>query len=129
MIRAKDRLRSEYRNNLLDAPSVAWDGRCSVCGRPATNHHHVIPKGAGGTRHEGRIPTVLLCGGGNASGCHGWAHSRRLHLNYDSGDWLFCITEPMDDEEAWERYRDDYRVLPAWDEMKRWSAPVYGRRA
>lgn len=110
----------------MGAPSVEWDGRCSVCGRPASNRHHVVQKGIGGTAREAEIPTVLLCGMGNASGCHGLAHQRRLHLNFDGTDWLYRITdEPMADEDAWED-RGEWAELPAWMEMKLWSGTIYG---
>ena len=62
------------------------DGRCSWCGRPgATNRHHIVRRGAGKLvvgGHEIRKPTVLLCGSGNASGCHGKAHAMKLHFRW-----------------------------------------------
>jgi pyridoxal biosynthesis lyase PdxS len=42
---------------------------CFECGKPATEHHHVVPRSLGGTR------TVPLC-----CGCHDMAHEmRRVH--------------------------------------------------
>lgn len=62
--------------------------RCLACGKPAQNHHHVIPKRMGGRNKviEKLIPTVSLCGFGNASGCHGLAHAGKLTFWYD-GQW------------------------------------------
>ena len=75
--------------SMLDKPSIVT-ASCCVCGRPATNQHHVIIKGMGGTRHEKRIPTVSLCGLGNTSGCHKLAHAMRLHFRY-TDTWEYII--------------------------------------
>lgn len=32
-------------------------------------------------------PTLMLCGSGNASGCHGKAHQGRLHFRYVKQPW------------------------------------------
>ena len=81
---------NETNRHLLNKPSLrrSW---CVVCGKPATNQHHVIVKGMGGTRYAKQIPTVSLCGMGNTSGCHGLAHSGRLFFDYKGG-WLYCLT-------------------------------------
>lgn len=58
---------------------------CCVCGKPATNSHHIVRRGAGKLIKGGREvpkPTVRLCGSGNASGCHGLAHANRLHFRW-----------------------------------------------
>ena len=81
----------ELTSAMLDKPSVK-QGRCCVCGAPATNNHHVIQKGMGGTKLEGRIPTLTLCGMGNTCGCHGLAHSGRLHFRW-SGEWECLVTK------------------------------------
>lgn len=72
---------------LLGLPSFI-SPYCLCCGEKATNQHHVIQKGMGGRSKviEDLIPTVSLCGFGNASGCHGFAHSGRLKIWYD-GEW------------------------------------------
>ena len=106
---------NKYRENLLDRPSVKGD-RCVVCGRFANNNHHVIPKGMGGIPKslESRIPTLVLCGQGNVSGCHGLAHQKKLHLNWSDGlgGWVWLITpNAMDDEFAWQRHRKLYRPI------------------
>lgn len=64
---------------------------CAVCGKKAENRHHVIPRSHGGK--DG--PIISLCGFGNASGCHGKAHSHRLHFRYDedAGAWEVLETE------------------------------------
>ena len=120
---------SAYRDNLLDRPSMVDGGRCVVCGRPATNRHHVIPKGMGGVPKalERRIPKLLLCGGGNASGCHGMAHAHTLHLNWsDAMGWCFLVTdEPMDDELAWRTRARDFRPLKG----QKLEGITYGKRA
>lgn len=72
---------------LLGLPSYVSQ-YCLCCGDIATNQHHVIQKGMGGRCKaiERLIPTVSLCGFGNASGCHGLAHSGGLRIWYD-GEW------------------------------------------
>lgn len=72
---------------MMDAPSLKrpW---CVVCGKPATNLHHVIPKSHGGK--DG--PVLSLCGMGNASGCHGKFHSHLLHARYADG-WEVLETD------------------------------------
>ncbi|MGI6125849.1 MAG: hypothetical protein ACOYEF_02680 [Planifilum sp.] len=92
-----DRLTDE----LMGRPSLVGE-RCAVCGRPATNAHHVVMKGAGGVSREtdARIPRISLCGMGNCSGCHGLAHSRRLHFRW-RGRWEWLYTpEPVKYQEA-----------------------------
>ena len=78
-----------YNENLLDKPSVIPDEPvCVVCGRwGATNEHHVIPKGMGGRKadYEKRIPRFLVCGNGNASGCHKKFHDSKLHAKWHDG--------------------------------------------
>lgn len=104
-----------YRDNLLDRPSMTDGDRCVICGRFANDKHHVIPKGMGGVpaQLERRIPKLLLCGNGNASGCHGLVHQKLLHLNYtDAMGWCFFISKaPMDDELAWKTHRREFRPV------------------
>ena len=103
--------------HLLDKPSLGRD-RCVVCGRRANNHHHVIQKGMGGTVYAKRIPTLLLCGMGGASGCHGLAHSKRLHFDYRDGQWWYCYLmrdEPHSRDYAlkkgkWRRCKEDWET-------------------
>ena len=71
---------------LMDKPSIEHE-YCPFCGRPATNRHHIVPRSQGG--HDG--PTVTVCGMGNASGCHGEFHNRRLHLRY-TDRWEYLRT-------------------------------------
>lgn len=89
----------EMWHDLVNAPTI-HAFRCVVCGRPLPNggdQHHIIPRSAGqyvdarGRVFTGRkrkpkgakdTPTVTLCGSGNASGCHGLAHSGRLHFRW-----------------------------------------------
>lgn len=79
---------NERQRGLMEAPSLS--GRlCAVCGRLAQNRHHVVPRSQGGACG----PTVPLCGLGNASGCHGRAHSHRVHFRYAEGRWEVLETE------------------------------------
>lgn len=78
---------NELYKPLMGKPSISnADGTCCWCGAPgATNHHHVVPRSAGNVVVNGRAlskPTVLLCGNGNASGCHGKAHQHLLHFRW-----------------------------------------------
>lgn len=60
---------------LMEGPSIETP-RCAVCGAPwPLNRHHIVRRGAGKLFRDGREvpkPTVMLCGSGNGSGCHGW---------------------------------------------------------
>lgn len=86
---------------MMGRPSVKAD-RCLVCGAASPlDQHHVVPRSAGKaydeTGRELRKPTVTLCGPGNASGCHGLAHSHRLHFRWaegkcNEGHWEFLLT-------------------------------------
>ena len=74
-------------HDLMEAPSIDnIEKRCAICGKPATDKHHIVPRSAGKLfdqyGHELKNPTVRLCGHGNTSGCHGLAHSHRLHFRY-----------------------------------------------
>lgn len=84
------------RRALCEAPGIPKQDWCCVCGRPATNMHHVVPRSAGGENG----PTVPLCGLGSAAGCHALAHNNggRLSFRYDEkrGMWWFVA----DDEAA-----------------------------
>lgn len=58
---------------------------CCICGKPATDKHHIVRRGAGKLVRDGREvakPTVRLCGNGNAGGCHGKAHAGMLHFRW-----------------------------------------------
>lgn len=76
---------TDYTRTLLNERSL---GLCELCGHPATNIHHRLPRGMGGTRRA--IHTVEwllhLCGWGNSTGCHGAVESSR-HVAYTNG-WL-----------------------------------------
>lgn len=85
--------RNYWRDMLINAPSLESE-ICPICRvRPATNRHHVVPKGMGGTsRDEG--PTICVCGFGNTSGCHRRLHDGMVHLRYvgtpKHGHWEFA---------------------------------------
>lgn len=101
-----------YMVGMMDGETMDTD-HCVVCGRTyPLNRHHVVPRSAGELHVDGRMvpkPTITLCGCGNASGCHGKAHSHRLHFRW-VGHWEWMETpEPMDElaalqiEEGWHR--------------------------
>ena len=80
---------------LMDAPSVETP-YCAVCGATwPLNRHHMVRRSAGRLYRAGvevPKPTIVLCGSGNAGGCHGLAHGNRLHFrwvsaDYRSGEW------------------------------------------
>ena len=84
---------------LMEGPSVETP-YCCVCGRAGLplNRHHVVRRGAGKLYRDGvevPKPTVMLCGSGNTSGCHGLAHQNRLHFRYVKDDWN-VPTKPYD---------------------------------
>ena len=72
------------------------------------NQHHVVWRSWGeyydnGVKQE--KPTITLCGNGNTSGCHGLAHSRRVHFRWNDG-WQYLRTDTTDyvealEEEGW----------------------------
>ncbi len=102
---------NELQRGLMGRPDVkAVDGCCPFCGRPATNRHHVVPRSQGGARG----PVAEVCGFGNASGCHGLLHSRRLHLDWRGG-WVFLVTPgPTKDQIAMEM--DGWEPVPGQEE-------------
>lgn len=103
-----------YRERLYGRPSIETE-LCPFCGRMATNRHHIIPKGLGGSKREKDIPTVTVCGMGNASGCHGKLHGNggRIYLDWnDDGFWEWCNAPGMRYEQAratceWHRVKED----------------------
>lgn len=89
---------------LMDAPSVEAPF-CCACGRAwPLNRHHVVPRSKGELWRGGKKvpkPTAVLCGSGNASGCHGKAHSGRLHFRCEGGRMQLLETAvPVRYEEA-----------------------------
>ena len=81
---------NEYQKHLMDKPSIETEG-CAICGRYQVERHHIVPRSQGGTNG----PTVTLCGWGNTGGCHGDAHSHKLHFRYENG-WEYLQTkEPV----------------------------------
>lgn len=125
----------EFLRPLMDGCSVETPF-CCVCGRTyPLNRHHVVRRSAGKLYRHGvemPKPTVMLCGSGNAGGCHGLAHSGRLHFRWVrsetkggnfgtylrqcssiGGHWEFLVTdEPCDylhalDLEGWTPLREE----------------------
>ena len=112
----------EYQRDIYQAPSIRREW-CVVCGKPATNNHHVIPNARHETKDHPESPTISLCGMGNASGCHGKAHDHKLHFRavpvklelYGGGvriayEWEYLETEPMDELQAHE-IEDGWKVI------------------
>lgn len=85
---------------LLDVPGIKSES-CVVCGRPATDQHHVVQKGMGGVpaEVERRIPTVSLC-----RRCHTEVHQGHIKFRYDLG-WLWSsgdgIWHDCREEQEW----------------------------
>lgn len=77
---------------MMGKPSIDNEAHvCCICGKPATDRHHIVRRGAGKLVRDGREvakPTVRLCGIGNASGCHGLAHAGMLHFR-----WAATVSE------------------------------------
>lgn len=74
-------------HDLMLSPSFDnLEHRCVICGRPATDLHHMVPRSAGELFDEYsrklKKPTIRLCGSGNMCGCHGLAHQKKLHFRY-----------------------------------------------
>lgn len=123
---------NEFREQLLGKPSVIGTGRCAVCGRLATNRHHVVPKGMGGcsAEVEDRIPKIELCGSGT-TGCHGDVHAKLLHLHWFDGLGGWCVyrsPHPMDDQIAAQLHIREFKPLQGWVEQKLWGDVIGGRK-
>lgn len=100
---------------MMGAPNV--EGRCcAVCGSTYhLNRHHPVRRGAGelfgADGKKLRKPTIMLCGQGNTEGCHGLAHSGRLHFDFFD-TWMYCLCEAPTDyltaqnEGTWVEFRD-----------------------
>lgn len=93
--------------DLMEAGDADNDEReCCVCRAlgmhvKAGDRHHMVPRSAGKLFDAGMRelpkPTVRLCGMGNASGCHGRAHSGLLHFRFEGGRLEFLLPPvPMD---------------------------------
>lgn len=94
---------------------------CCVCGRTyPLNQHHLVKRSAGTLFRKGielEKPTITLCGSGNTSGCHGLAHSYRLHFRND-GELEYLVTnEPTKYSKALQMkgWRPIHRAS-AWEE-------------
>ena len=122
---------------LFGKPSASnIHGRCMVCGRPANNHHHVIPRSAGEMSVNGHRlskPTILLCGNGNTSGCHSLAHQKLLHFDWadtyeeNRHDWVEDNTcEPGNGHWVWKIYDRPINVLEAWAYTDGWRRLCMG---
>lgn len=100
-------MRNALADSLLDKPS-ALSLSCVICGRPATDAHHVIQKGMGGVNKdmERRIPKVSLC-----RHCHNEVHAKRLHFAWRDGWVYYADPEPMSDWRAWLNHEDEYRPI------------------
>lgn len=56
-------------------------GVCEVCGREARLElHHRKYRSRGGAHSASNL--VALCGWGNHTGCHGWAHTEALAVDW-----------------------------------------------
>ena len=95
----------EMWRDLMDIQTIRAEEHpyCCVCGKSGhvapLNRHHIVPRSAGNliaNGHSRRKPTVPLCGRGNATGCHGMAHSGRLHFRNHDGELEYLVCEPCD---------------------------------
>jgi hypothetical protein len=70
--------------NEFDRENMAGESHisdyCLICGKPATERHHVVPRSRGGSKG----PVVSVCGWGNITGCHGRLHTGRVHLRWNA---------------------------------------------
>lgn len=60
---------------------------CVICGDPAANAHHVIPKGSPNFGDDIPANLVGLCGSGT-TGCHGDVEGRRGKARAELGTYL-----------------------------------------
>ena len=82
---------------------------CIICGKPATNAHHVIPIRSGKTFHhpagfELKSPLFALCGSGT-TGCHNAFHGGAKYR----ARWVW-------DDELWERLWWNGKLLNEYGE-------------
>ena len=120
-----------FYETMLDKPSIV-SNKCAVCGKYATNQHHVVQKGMGGVSAEVEksIPKITLCGSGT-TGCHGDVHAGRLHIMWCDGlgGWVYHRTpRAVNHIIDWNQNRKDYRPLPMWIEQ-RYQNDVIGRKS
>ena len=110
-----------YERELLGKPNVLTEG-CAVCGRPATNEHHVIFKGSGGMSREleRKVPKIRLCGNGNVDGCHGEVHHRRLFFRWvDGAGWQYQRTlKPTKVDDAMAAPDIHWAPLAGWEAIR-----------
>lgn len=103
---------------LVDRPD-AGQQRCVVCGSTwHLNFHHPIRRSAGNLYGQDGIarrkPRLLLCGNGNAEGCHGLAHHEQLHFRW-KGRWEYILLDqPTSRLEALEM--DGWRPARWWED-------------
>lgn len=116
----KTKTNNEYQAYLMQHPSPPDTGFCAICGRPATNLHHIVPRSQGGTAG----PVVRLCGSGTM-GHHGMAENKQIHFRFcqftndpEVGQWeYFKWGKPISYEDAlehhygWNALYDDGYIL------------------
>lgn len=89
-----------YQLKFVGKPSIRQE-RCVICGAPAREQHHIVPRSQGGKD----LPTISVCGWGNATGCHGLFHAHLLHIRWnDQTGWYEWLRtpKPVKDSDAWE---------------------------
>jgi len=80
------------------------NNQCFRCGAPATNIHHRQRRKVGG--HD-PSNLLMLCGMGNVSGCHGWAHQHPKEAQSEG----FIVSAYADPRTQWVWRWDGARVL------------------
>lgn len=85
-------------------------GRCRMCGVPANTIHHIRYKSEGVDHQAHNL--IVLCGRGNAEGCHGVVHSAKR------------VWQPLCRAYIWRLYVDGrQQYLPALKkEIERWPS-------
>lgn len=78
-----DKRRMAFRPDLIS-------DTCAICGKPATDKHHVIGRNKLVEQRELRIsPLISVCGMGAVAGCHGLIHDRMLRIRWNRGQGQF----------------------------------------
>lgn len=115
--------RSDFSENVLEILRARCGGACEGCGRVGVRleaHHRKFRSRGGG---NGAANGLMLCGAGNASGCHGRAHSG---AGVDLG-WAVAAGDEPEERWVWVarwgfpvRFTDSGLVLRAQSEACLW---------
>lgn len=94
-----------YKGSSVDSHTLIDQAKCCVCGKPATNCHHVPQKGMGGRNRQFTLssewgtfvlsPALLAVCGSGTTGCHNGFHGGARY----TPKWVWDM--PGADEEWW----------------------------